>query len=494
MKFSLLNIAFWFCFTALSQNVQWVRLYNSMYNKIHFDSATIKITLAGYDNFRIIEKTGFQDTMYPLATSFVPYDLIKKNGNFYFAGTAPGLTAYRVSSNLATGQVAWDNIYTSQMPYNYPTTYYPQTRALSLFEHTNYLYIAGIYQDSIKLGGQWLYGGSSLISKVQPSTGNILWAKTIPGVNFIPRSYGIYKFSLAANIYTATTFGSFQLSPNTNRAFVIAKMDSNCVIKSAKLMGEGMQVSDMVMDKNKNMYMCGAFNTQCKIDSTPYPNNYGGLFIMKADSNANIQWSKLVYGSYFMWNNLLSKLHLSTENEVYATGWMASDTLNFQDTILYKSGQRNALLLKYSTSGKRLIAFNLKDSDDNIGTDITTDNEGNSYWLGALKGIASVGSFTINGPAGFLIKFAGSGTINSLMENNLNTKIKVFPNPNKGIFTVESPLHSKIIITNIFGVEVYRGIQKSNTTQLSQENLIPGIYFLTIKNDTETSTKKIIIQ
>ena len=113
---------------------------------------------------------------------------------------------------------------------------------------------------------------------------------------------------------------------------------------------------------------------------------------------------------------------------------------------------------------------------------------------------SSAASLCVTGPPpnGKVYKFApnGAGGINDL---NNNIAISLFPNPNKGTFTVSSGFYSgskvDISIKNYLGETVY------NKTTILQgfgatldTDLEAGIYIMHIGNEQSNSTRKIVIQ
>lgn len=77
------------------------------------------------------------------------------------------------------------------------------------------------------------------------------------------------------------------------------------------------------------------------------------------------------------------------------------------------------------------------------------------------------------------------------------SSFKVYPNPNKGLFTLESDLQSEVsnvIITDIGGAIVWQGQITERKTEVSLINFSSGIYFVKLSTDSSTDIQKIIIQ
>lgn len=70
----------------------------------------------------------------------------------------------------------------------------------------------------------------------------------------------------------------------------------------------------------------------------------------------------------------------------------------------------------------------------------------------------------------------------------------IFPNPSSGKFTMNSKIaNGKIIIYNLFGENIYESQINNPNTEIDLSDKSNGIYFITIKSETESFTQKIII-
>lgn len=73
-------------------------------------------------------------------------------------------------------------------------------------------------------------------------------------------------------------------------------------------------------------------------------------------------------------------------------------------------------------------------------------------------------------------------------------KIKVFPNPSNGVFTIDTALTTEIKIVDITGKEVYSASNITNQSSINVSNLQQGVYLLKMKNELGEQTEKIIIK
>ncbi len=73
-------------------------------------------------------------------------------------------------------------------------------------------------------------------------------------------------------------------------------------------------------------------------------------------------------------------------------------------------------------------------------------------------------------------------------------KIKVFPNPSNGIFTIDTTLPTEINVVDVTGKEVYKASNITNQSSINVSSLQKGVYLLKMKNELGEQTEKIIIK
>ncbi len=80
--------------------------------------------------------------------------------------------------------------------------------------------------------------------------------------------------------------------------------------------------------------------------------------------------------------------------------------------------------------------------------------------------------------------------------NNLNNSLKIFPNPAHNFITIETTQNSQPAKLSIFGINgsvVIKSELIAHKNTIDIHNLKTGVYFLQIKNETETVFRKLII-
>ena len=88
-----------------------------------------------------------------------------------------------------------------------------------------------------------------------------------------------------------------------------------------------------------------------------------------------------------------------------------------------------------------------------------------------------------------------TGEVISGIESHNNTSVNVFPNPNKGNFSIVNDGQIKSIrIFNILGKSVYQNISNIQNV-INIEGFESGIYFIQFTtNENEVSTSKLVVE
>lgn len=96
---------------------------------------------------------------------------------------------------------------------------------------------------------------------------------------------------------------------------------------------------------------------------------------------------------------------------------------------------------------------------------------------------------------GFVINVNHTNGTSGISENTVaKNNITVFPNPTNGQFTIVSKENDyKLIITNILGENIYQSQIKNMKAEIDFNKESSGIYFLNIKTEEGTISKKLII-
>jgi hypothetical protein len=92
----------------------------------------------------------------------------------------------------------------------------------------------------------------------------------------------------------------------------------------------------------------------------------------------------------------------------------------------------------------------------------------------------------------------GESSYSHIISVNLNeSDLKIYPNPNSGIFTIEigNPQDYSLIIHNLVGQKIAEETiySKEGKKVLDLQNISKGVYFITITQANKVTTKKLVI-
>jgi hypothetical protein len=149
------------------------------------------------------------------------------------------------------------------------------------------------------------------------------------------------------------------------------------------------------------------------------------------------------------------------------------------------------------TYGTLLSAIQLNATADVAGTLVYTPAIGTKLEIGNSQTLTV--DFTPTDVADYN-SASKTVSINVLSSNNVSTinenKIELYPNPASSYITIESPVNiSSVVVTSIDGKIVYEEkLVNSTKTSISLTSLNPGLYFVTIAgNFQSTVVKKLIV-
>ena len=85
-------------------------------------------------------------------------------------------------------------------------------------------------------------------------------------------------------------------------------------------------------------------------------------------------------------------------------------------------------------------------------------------------------------------------TVVGVDENSAKNNIKLFPNPNNGVFNIITSEQINVTIYNVLGANVFTKALKSGNHTLSLETQPKGMYFVNIQQDGSVVTHKMIVK
>jgi hypothetical protein len=512
-----------FAYKASAQQIEWIKdteagigcvYYNPTSDRIYFSGTTGGGTVT-FDNqiyswpnqqdisfLTTLKKDGMIEDVFPLKDDIIPASFIR-NDAFHFTGYGDGGRTIHISKHELDGTLGWAQEFTSIRPAGQWSTYYPDNNGRSILMTNNQLYIAGIYEDSIYLQSNLLYGTRAFISRVDPETGVNIWAKSFPGYN-LPSTVKMCEFNdnkilIGSTLQASANFDSISVQID-NKAIVLSRTDLQGNFLWAKAIVERAVLMDMKIDQNKNIYISGNFTDSCKVGVNNFIGKDGGFFILKTDSLGNVIWHDIIQSKPTKQDYAYS-FQLDNMNSIYLTGYFTSDTLNFDGQKMIGVGSINAYVAKLTENGNLVYTYVLPATGGSQGFYLDVDNDGDIYWSGLFYDQMIINGDTLNSHStfqskNFLIKLNGS--LSTGITALKQTKTKLFPNPNNGSFnlalTTPAEKNLMIKISNLTGQIIDQIIVPDGGTNIPLKLNIPnGSYLITLYKSEGMETQKLII-
>ena len=240
-------------------------------------------------------------------------------------------------------------------------------------DNSGYIYVRGIFSDSITFDSTTLYGGGSFVVKYDFS-GNVMWTKMLGGY-----SYG----GIATDSY-----GNFYLPGKNSGNIMLSKFDSsgNLIWNNIVI---GVWTFDVAVDVNDNVYVTGLFDKDSITIGTTTITSFGDndVFTAKYDSAGNFIWASGGGGIDTDWGRGIA---VDSAGNCYITGETLSNSMLFGNVTLNSS----LYIVKYDTMGN--VAWARGDAGIISGADISTDANSNVYVTGSFLGNIVFGNTTLN--------------------------------------------------------------------------------------------------
>ncbi len=307
---------------------------------------------------------------------------------------------------------------------------------------------------------------------------------------------GIY---VLGRFYATASFGSTVLTCNGTGDIFTAKYDGNTGnlmwIKKIGLVTGNEQDNGihLVMDAYKNMYIAG------------YRDDTGGIpskgRLIKCDSIGNIVWSKVFTSSNTSYVTDLILIN----NNLYITGFYRSAlTFDVNNTLPYNGTSMFSIYVgRYDTAGNILYSFQgTSGNNANNYGGLETDISGSLYLSGTLSSSTaapiSLGNITIMGNRSFDVFVAkyNPQAITAIAKSDFDGQVDIYPNPVKGILTVQpNPSFENYTVT-IFNMVGQKILDKKNVIDgilIDMSTFDKGMYFVRIDFESKSYVKKIIV-
>jgi hypothetical protein len=428
------------------------------------------------------------------------------------------------------------------------TIYFPQFHTTILPDYS-FLVKTGEQGDIIwvrKLGHTWASNISDnsldifIVETLQPSadlvflscydtTGNLKWINTITNNNNCYMNVYDLETDSYGNSFLLTHIPSF-CTPYTGSKgdFILSKYDLTGQLMWNDTLDSTIRFPYVHTDLTGNIYLTGGFIDSIKfIDqsaSLSY-NSSSGSFLVKMDSNLNLDWLKILPATFSNGGSLQKAVTDNLNNVYLPVGTLthySCDNVNFSSSAVIKFNPLGVMdSYLYTGTGTPHLKYM---ADNTIGIN------GQSFSYGSHKFIKSDtalnvidtanilfqytwgwheayfdsdlnGNFLIGGYSEDSLTFSNSsivlpmlnffddqvyytkyGTSTTLSVSSINPQstITLFPNPTHSTFTLHCPLsivNSELKIHNSLGVVIHQQIITSANQQIDL-NAKPGVYFL----------------
>ncbi|MCK9611159.1 MAG: SBBP repeat-containing protein [Candidatus Cloacimonas sp.] len=236
-----------------------------------------------------------------------------------------------------------------------------------------------------------------------------LWAKQAGGTsNDYGRSIAVDDNGnsyVTGDFAESATFGTTTLTSSGYDDIYVAKMDSNGNWLWAKQAG-GTNYDygyGIAVDAYGNSYVTGYFkSSSCSFGTITLINNnseFIDIFAAKLDSNGNWLWAKQAGGIYMDYGYSIA---VDINGNSYITGSF-EDSANFGTTTLDSSSKyySDIFVAKLDSNGNWLWAKQAGGTDDDGGSSIAVDANGNSYVTGVFAESATFGTTTLTSSDGY---------------------------------------------------------------------------------------------
>jgi hypothetical protein len=390
---------------------------------------------------------------------------------------------------------------------------YPEGIAYSIAtDNLNNVFIAG---DSAGTGGR------IFISKYNPN-GVQLW--TLTSGEILTSRLGSVARSVCTdklgNSYVtgcfyqgSVIFGKDTLTTSIGNNTYLVKYDSAGNFQWAK-QPKGKAGTDSInafsysyavaSDYAGNIYLSGWFCDTLVFGSytltaLPSTSDSVSMFLVKYDSHGNVIWAKAAPANYL---SVPTALATDTLNHIYLGGNGKSD-IKFGNLVLHpeSSSTYNSFLIEFDTTGKVLCGSLLNNgSGDQYlpGPGIASDYSGKYVYLGGANHVGetmicgpdTITATIVSGNDPYIARWIPCNYVNEGINEvkERSEKVKVYPNPSTGIFTitlagVQNPDSYR---DELVTIEIYNVLGEQVLTELRQpadDNLIDisnqpnGIYF-----------------
>jgi len=342
--------------------------------------------------------------------------------------------------------------------------------------NTGNIFVAGAFNGTVDMDPgpntfNLISSGSSdiFVAKLN-SSGNLIWAKSMGGID----SEGATSMTLDedSNIYITGAFsgicdfdpgnGVYNLTSNGDEDIYICKLDSEGNFVWVRQVGGSStdRAKDIAIDhpNGENIVITGEFNGMCDFDPGPGTFIINGfhqydIFILKLNNAGSFLWAKSIGGSY---QGEVKGITINqTDGSIYTTGYF-SWTVDFDPGPgffnITSLGIWDIFISKLDSDGNFVWATGIGGSYSESAYDITLDESGNIYTTGFFTytcdfdpGSGIFNLTAVGNEDGFVLKLSPAGAFMwakafSGVKNEYGTSIATDLTGLQGVYTVGATL------------------------------------------------------
>ncbi len=395
LKYLFLSIILILCFEASAQQVQWARQITSE----GFDEcldlttdasgnvyATGQIEFIANFNGLLLESAGVHDIF------VAKYD---SSGNLLWAKRAGGIGGDKGQSIAVDGS---GNVF-----------------IVGEIDDTSYF-------DTIQVVPR---DKNNLFVAKYNSNGEAQWVRHIESDSLNTRGYGIAcdaggnVYACGAMQYNAYYNGSLILTSNGDYDGILLKFDANGNFKWIKQIGgSGIDKANGIALKGKDLYVTGRFEGNADFTSSVSLTSYGAadFFIAKYDTAGVFKWARKGGDTD---DDSGYDITINVNGDVVCTGDFTGQG-QFGGNTVFSNGLADMFLVAYNSTGTARWAIKGGGVENDIGRNITHDDNGNLYVGGdyADTGYFPPFSAVSNGFADiFLVSYDSLGTTGRFLKS-----------------------------------------------------------------------------
>lgn len=364
----------------------------------------------------------------------------------------------------------------------------------------------GFVYPTLQFGSDTLYNNGStgndlFIMKFHPEVG-LIWSVNAGGDSY-DVGYGI-DYDENKDIYVTGSFGSTMIWGTDT---LISSGGSDiCVLKCdefgnplwARSAGgvdhdEGLSLD---VSSDQGVFVTGLFASPfIDFGSNPLVNlGDNDIFLTKLDQQGNVTWS--IRAGESGWDEAFG-VTSDMNGNAYLTGGFRSASITFgNETLTNANADKSDLFVTGydGASGNVLWAKHAGQNEHDGGSDICVDPTGALYVTGGFgSSFIEFGSTTLLNASNSDVFLAKIGLPTDIEEFDLTSEVSIYPNPSSGSFLIK-PLQSteEMFVYNSTG-QLIQALKPNAEAHYHIELKHNGFYWLLVKTDKRTYTKKLVV-